>query len=219
MDPRSAIIRSCIDELAAAFADRPVEGEIRRARQAFDARRGRIYDDDALYDTHMALFLEWFALERPVSSSAGAPPVALHLAGGEMDDERQAVMWAQAHSQRSLFEVAGLSAGAMELADLVYGGRWRVSVPVALPGTDTGDIFEGRLLPWEGEVRLGPTMLFHPREARGRIHALLAESALAGGRPHPALVDDLAEMCLRHSRFRNIAVAHIYRLTDASRPR
>jgi hypothetical protein len=197
-------IPGCIDQVATRYAAVPGPGEIERARQEFDGLRGKIYDDDELYPIHMAAFLEWFVIERPLSG--GEPPVvrALREGAGGLDRE---LLRALAASHRSLFEV--LAPGPMQVADLVYGGRWRVAREQPMDAVQAGDAFEGRLIPWRGRVVFGPVFCFHPRQARPHIHQLVRQ-AEAEGRLGPSLVFSLAEMRLRYSRFRNIAVERIY---------
>ena len=66
-------ISQIIDGLATRYAAMPGEGEIERARRDFDGRRGKVYDDDDLYQTHMTHFLEWYALERVSVTPAKIP--------------------------------------------------------------------------------------------------------------------------------------------------
>lgn len=204
-------LASCIDRVATRFAGIPHEGEIERAREAFDARRGRIYDDDELFPMHMSAFLEWFVLERPIPTQ-GAPgeeetPAVQAIREKSLSPEDETLMRALAVSHRSLFEV--LEPGGVLLFDLILGGQWRVDLDRPLDGIGPGDIFEARLIPWEGEVRYGPAFLFHPRDARPHILSLLEQAEGAQGLG-VEVICTLAEMRLRHSRFRNIPVERIY---------
>lgn len=197
-------IPSCIDQVATRFADDPSEGEIQRAREEYDTRRGRVYDDDELYEGHMASFLEWYVLER---RAAGATPAELALRGA--DPPQEPLLRALATSQRSLFEVQQQRPQGLLLEDLIRGGRWQVDLERPMAGLQRSDIFEARLVPWEGRVMFGPAFCYHPGSARRQIRGLLTE-ARQQGRLGPARICELAEMRLRFSRFRNIAVDHIY---------
>ena len=201
-------IPRCIDRLATHYAGLPAAGEIERAREAFDAARGKVYDDDELHQAHMSLFLEWYVLERP--GMDGLTPVehALTTGDGVVGEDRDLLV-ALTRSQHGLFELFKLDPGAAHLFDLFLGGRWRVESASRLTGLEPGDILEARLVPWEGAVRFGPSFCFHPRPARESIHAML-DRAAEQGRLDPRMIGALAEMRLRYSRFRNIAVEHIY---------
>ncbi len=210
------VIPACIDQVATQFADRPSEGEIQRARTEYDTRRGRIYDDDELFESHMASFLEWFVLERAMDH--GAPPAVLALRDDATEQPEAELLRALAASHRSLFEMLQQRPRSVQLMDLIGGGRWRVDQDQPMEGLERGDILEARLVPWQGGVVFGPVFCFHPRAARGCIMKLIEEDLQQGG-PGPDLVFDLAEMRLRYSRFRNIAVDHIYTRDSRTRHR
>lgn len=201
---------SAMDRLTAVFAAPPWDAEVGRARQEYDQSRGGVREDDELFETHLSSFLEWYLLERSLQGEgSGEPPVFVALRGeGLTADERQSLR-ALALSYRSAFEVVDVLRRELLLADLVRGGLWRVQQDPPLEGIDPGDIFEARLVPWEGRVYFGPVFCFHPRSAREVIRALLRQ-AEAEGRLGPQMVFALAEMRLKHDRFRNIAVERIY---------
>jgi hypothetical protein len=198
-------IHDCIDKVAARFAEPPLDREIASARAEFDRSRGAVCDDEELYQGHMAAFLEWYVLERPQAS--GEPPVVQVLR--ERPDDR--LLRALALSLHGIFEVLDpvlTNPAGIRLLDLTLGGIWRVDhEPMA--GLARGDIFEARLVPWEGRVRFGPVFCFHPGPARESIHALVGRAREEGwlGRE---LVDALAQMRLKHCRCRNIPVSRIY---------
>ncbi len=204
-------IRACIDQVASRYAAFPAAGEIERAREEFDAARGRVYDDDELYDTHMGLFLEWYVLERPLVRGRTPAQVALAAGpgGGAQDVD---LLGALVKSQRSLFELIHPLEDGLLLRDLLLGGRWRVDLESPMTGLEAGEIFEARLIPWQGRILLGPVFCFHPQAAREAILSILdrARQETAGGAPDLSITFSLAEMRLRYSRFRNISVDRIY---------
>ncbi|MBK8482623.1 MAG: hypothetical protein IPL40_15915 [Proteobacteria bacterium] len=199
--------RELIDRLASQYAVRPSVGEAERARGEYDGWRGRVFEDDEIYATHIATFLEWFVLER--ATAEGLAPVVLALASGELDDAAARLACALACSYRSLFEVREVSDSMLRLADLIGGGRWQCGGDGPLPLVSAGDLMEARLVPWRGRVALGPVALFHPPGAHQAIHALLGRWR-AQGRLSARSLGPLAERCLRWGRVRNIAVERIY---------
>lgn len=209
----------CIDRVAARYARPPLDREIAAARAEFDRRRGAVCDDEELFDTHMAAFLEWYVIERPVAGDA--PPVVQALGAGQDEDlGGPGLLRALALSHRSLFEVLdpGLTKPTgVRLLDLVGGGIWRVDLESPMTGLARGDIFEARLIPWEQRVRFGPVFCFHPREARESIHALV-EQARGGGWSDQDLTFTLGQMRLQHSRCRNIPAQRVYCRRERVRP-
>lgn len=207
----AAAVGELVDRVASDYAVRPSAGEAERARSEYDRWRGRVFEDDELYPTHIATFLEWFVIERV--AAAGLTPIVSALLAGEVDPPAAQLARALACSHRSLFEVREVRAGALWLTDLIGGGRWRcggVGAPAEpLLLVSPGELMEARLVPWRGGIALGPVALFHPAGARRAIHELLARRR-AAGRLDGAVLGLLAEMYLRWGRVRNIAVERIY---------
>jgi hypothetical protein len=200
-------IPTLIDKLASIYTAPPWVEERERARGEYDALRGRVFEDDAIFESHLRSFLEWYVLERPLAE--GETPVVLALRDETTSPAERPALRSLALSHRSLFEVVDVFQSELLLADLILGGLWRIDQEDRLDGIDPGDLFEARLLPWEGRVRFGPAFCFHPRSARESIHAILRRTEEAG-QLGPGLVFALATMRLKHDRFRNIAVEHIY---------
>ncbi|MCK5800724.1 MAG: hypothetical protein KAI47_26235 [Deltaproteobacteria bacterium] len=198
-----------IDDIGTRYGAGAFDDEIRAARKDFDALRGRVFDDDTIYPTHMAFFLEWYVIERALTGREASPLVAA-LEAGEVADARRPLAEALAHSHRALFEVLRAEERGLRLYDFVGDCFWWAHLGRPWVGVVRGEIFEGRLIPWEGGVRLGPHVFYHPREAHDAIRCLV-EARSAAGRLDTSLPFDLAEMRLRESRFRNIAIDQIYR--------
>ncbi len=218
-------LATTIERLAATYTAPPWVEEMGRARREFDGLRGKVYEDDGIFENHLLAFLEWYVLERALED--GQPPVVLELRraaavcsgsaprgredGPPADPDLQ-VLRALALSYRSLFEVVDSLASSVRVHDLIRGGLWAIETGRPLDGFDPGILFEGRLCPWEGGVRFGPVFFFHPQAARESVHAVLAHAS-AEGKLEPGLIHRLAEMRLKHDRFRNIAIDRIYSLS------
>jgi len=212
LDP--AAVLALIDDVATRYAAPPWDEEIARARAAFDRSRGQVFDDEELFGEHMAAFLEWYTLERPLPG--GQPPVVadLDLAAAEgrvVPRDELALRRALRSSHRTLLELRELLPGGLRLLDMIGGGFWRVERLAPRDGLRPKEIFEGRLVPWAGKVVLGPVCWWHPPQAASLIHSIVREAA-GRGLLGPDLVDRLAGMRLKHSRFRNIAISRIYAL-------
>ncbi len=206
-----------VDGIASIFSTPAWEEEISKARLEFDKLRGKIYDDEELYKKHIASFLEWFILERPLPD--GMTPVehhyqkVAHQCAHQPNEDlfiKKDRLASLAISHRSLFLVLKSKASRLLLKDIIGGGHWKIE---GLNGSSNGllpqEVFEGRLFPWQGTVRLGPVTWFHPREAIEWILKLVIHSQQSG-RLGPELVGEFAKMRLKYSRFRNIPMHRIY---------
>ena len=201
-----------IEYLAGDYMGAAHSRQVAAARWEYDSRRGRVFDDEGgLFEEHLRAFVEWYLAEH---ADGGVPPAIQALRSRKLPEAERLACRALAASYRSLFVVRSVQVQTNDKAallfDFVRGGRWRASCSALPVGPETGDIFEGRVLPWQGGVCLGPTMLFHPRGAAAAIRRLV-ERRCRGGLLNDQLVCDLARMRTRLARSSHIKAAQIYR--------
>jgi hypothetical protein len=182
------------------------------ARQEYEERRGKVHEDEDLWERWSAAFVEWFVIER-VGAGDELPPAArsLRRARGDGDADAAAIIAALLRSHRSLFEVRELGAQRVEVLDLLGGGAFSVVEPRAMHGVEVGDVVELRLVGWEGQVWFGRTFVFHPKDARAAIldHA---RALLARGQSRRDVIDHVAALRVRVNRYRHVAPARVYEL-------
>ena len=201
------LVHLLLDELAQGFAARHRD-EAARAKDEYFDRAGKVFEDDGeLFEARMASFLEWCVLERRLAD--GRPPV-LHALAVERDDARQLALSSLACSHRSLFDVAHVEGSALELEDVIGGGRFRVLERRSTVGFEIGDIVEARLV-WAGQgVVFGKTFLFHPRDAREQVLAHV-DASIERKAPPDDVMFLLSRLHLRWRRLGHVPAAKIYR--------
>jgi hypothetical protein len=200
-----------IEELYAQHASDPAAAGA--ARREYEEQRGRVHQDDELWEAWSAAFVEWYVVER-VAPGAAAPPAAATYHALPAGDPRAAVVAALLTSHRSLFEVRALGAGGrgrIELLDLLGGAVFAVHERRALHGVEIGDVAELRLVGVGGEVRLGRTFVYHPKAARAAIVAR-ARELLGGGASRRAAIDHVAQLRVHVTRYRHMPAARVYEL-------
>ena len=198
-----AVLSDLIASCGAANSD-----EIGAARNDFDTRRGKVFEDEELWERWTRSFLEWYVLERPTGPN-NVPPVAIAMQN-ETDPERTAHLQAWLTSHRSVFEVLELGEGRAELLDIVGGARFSVSEKRVLHGVLAKDIVEARLVGVAGEVHFGRTFCFHPRGIEGSIRRI-ATGLQNKGTPTAAILDQLANLRVRCTRYKHLKPARIYK--------
>lgn len=195
---------------AIGFAARD-EAETVRAKEEWSERAGRVFDDDQLYEERTTAFLEWYALERPLSD--GRVPAEHLLAQEPLAESEARWLKALATAHRSLFEVREARPGQIVLDDLLAGGAFAVTERRRLPGVEPGELFEARLV---ANVITPPELLFtrafqfHPREAHPQIKRL-AERARKAGDPRVETLFRLLRLRIKALRYGHIAADKIYR--------
>ena len=180
------------------------------ARREYEERRGRVHQDDELWEAWSAAFVEWYVVERVAAGSALPPAVETYRAL-PAEDPRALVVKALVTSHRSLFEVRSMARGRVELLDLLGGAELAVDEQRALHGVEVGDVAELRLIGVAGEVRFGRTFIYHPKSARAAIVAR-ARDQLAKGATRRDVIDHIAQLRVRVTRYRHMPAARVYEL-------
>lgn len=196
----AAQLEAAIDELYARYTTDDNAASI--ARREYEDRRGKVHQDDPLWEAWSSAFVEWFVIER-VPPGETLPPAAR--------DREDPIVRALVTSHRSLFEVRGLAAGRIEVLDLLGGAELEVSEQRALHGVEVGDVAELRLVGVGGEVRFGRTFIYHPKAARGAI-VERARHMLAKGSSRRDVIDQMAQLRIQITRYRHMPVARVYEI-------
>jgi hypothetical protein len=208
--PNPARLEAVIDRLIADHTGDAAE--VLAAREGYEERRGKVHQDEELWERWSAAFVEWFVLER-IRPGADLPPAvgSLREARDAGDDEAAAIIAAVLRSHRSLFEIRALAPGAIEVLDLLGGGAFVVNEPRAMHGVEVGDVAELRLVGWADAVWFGRTFVFHPKAARSAIldHA---RALIEAGQSRRDVIDHVAALRVRVTRYRHVAPAKVYEL-------
>lgn len=159
------------EELIRFASEGRLDDELRLAKGQYVTRTGELFESDPSFERRLASFLEWYALDRPLSFAPDKRPVHLfleHLAQTNAPERAHGLM-GLAQTKLSLFEFNKVKDGHLNVLDLLAGEKIKVSERRRVMGMESGDIFEGRLVPDEGTLIFTDTFAFHPREARRAI--------------------------------------------------
>lgn len=204
----SAFLGQVLDELVAEHTTD--ETAVVAARKLYEERRGRVFEDEELWEVWSAGFVEWLVVEY-VAPGASLPAAASSLVRARAAGEarRAAAIRAWLTSHRSLWSVEKLGAGYVELFDLLGGARVRVDEPRAMHGVAIGEVAELRVIGFEGEARFGRAFLFHPRGTR---EALIEQARLVTGEggDRRAVLDHAAMLRQKVLRYRHVPPARLY---------
>lgn len=210
----AADVTALMERISADYAEGEPARLAAEARDSYLLATGRVHEGDRSFDERMALFMEWFLLDRPLGSGQETPAhrwAVDHAAA--LDPRSRALLLGLCTSHRSLFCRVGADDAQRLLADdLLYGIRWVVTAPDGLPGVDVGDVYEGRLVGYAGEVHFTAAFCYHPREAAQRIRHYMERVRDRRMAPGPSLLDELMCMRLAYDRAEGAPVNAIYRL-------
>ena len=209
------MIHGLLDRLAQRFGEGEHKLEAMRAREEYFDRAGKVFDDDAeLFEGRVASFLEWYLLERPMTTGGVAPAaralVESSLPGREQPPEERVALASLSTSHRSLFALTRLEDRDLEIEDLIGGASFQVVERRTTIGISPGDVFEARLI-WDGSaVVFGRTFLFHPPDAREVVLGWV-EKAVAGGTARDEILFHLSRQYVRWHRLGHVGAAKVYR--------
>jgi len=186
------------------------------ARHDYESRRGKVHQDDELWEAWSAAFVEWYVVERVAGGTAGdgqrvPPAVATYRELSASGDPRAAIVRALITSHRSLYEIVAMPPGRIELVDVLGGAAIHVAEQRTLHGVEIGDVAELRLVGVGGAVQFGRTFIYHPKAARAAI-VDRARAMLAKGIARRDVIDEIAQLRTLSSRYRHMPPARVYEL-------
>jgi hypothetical protein len=205
----AALLDEVIETLYARHTTDPEAAS--SARREYEDRRGKVHQEDELWEPWSAAFVEWYVVERVPSGERHPPAVATYRELAAAGDPRAAVVRALVTSQRSLFEIRAMARGQVELLDLLGGAVFHVDEQRALHGVEVGHVAELRLVGIAGEIQFGRTFIYHAKAARVAI-VERARAMLAGGSSRRDVIDHIAQLRVQVTRYRHMPVARVYEL-------
>lgn len=181
------------------------------ARREYEERRGKVHQEDELWEPWSAAFVEWYVVERVAPGQDVPAAVQSYREFAAANDPRAEVVRALVTSQRSLYEIRAIAKGRIELLDLLGGAVFNVDEQRALHGVEVGDVAELRLVGIAGEIQFGRTFIYHAKAARSAI-VERARALLAGGATRRDVIDQIAQLRVQVTRYRHMPVARVYEL-------
>lgn len=148
-----------------------LDAELRKAKAEYVDLTGELFESDPSFERRLASFLEWYTLDRGLSFEPNKKPVHLYLEqlAQEQGPETVAPCKDLAQTTLSLFEFKKAKGGFLHVIDLLTGEKLRITERRKVVGLDSGDIFEGRMIPYQDGVIFSDTFAFHPREASATL--------------------------------------------------
>ncbi len=205
-----------LEQIAGGYADGEPAALAAEAREEFLRATGRVHEGDRSFDERMALFMEWFLLDRPLPPTGRTPAELWASRHSEALEPRlRELLLGLMASHRSLFLALGPPGGRdpnrLLVDDLLRGFRWPVTTPGGLPGVREGDVLEGRIFGLGGDVHFTTAFCYHPREVALRIRRHLERMNERRRDMGPGLLDELMSLRLAYDRAEDAPASSIYR--------
>ena len=121
------------------------------AKQEYQKIAGEIYEDDKFYENRMGLFLEWFIFDRLMPIKNLTLIESMTNGNTQLALENFTVFKDFSQSIHSLFIIKKIRQDDVIVQDLFSGEKYEVNEPQSKIIFQPKDIFDGRVLPFEGE--------------------------------------------------------------------
>ena len=167
----SARLTALLERISVDYLDGPEARLAAAAREEFLTETGRVHEGDPAFDNRMAQFMEWFLLDRPLTSGEATPcECYVRRHRDALSPEQRRDLLALGCSHRSLFTLAARQGSQrFVIDDLLYGMRWLVTDSEGLPGLGPNDVFEARLVGFSQEVHFTAAFCYHPGDVAQRV--------------------------------------------------
>ena len=201
--------------LAWASKDRD---DIVAAKHDYFAATGEVFEDDSCIESRMQSFFNWYLLDRARGEPKLTPAQRfLKEEGATLAGAEKAVFMGFTSSRHSLYEIKKIGVGLIrvreelvKLRDAFTGDDFLVTERRKLPGLQSGDLIEARLLPVGDQLHFSTAFTYHPRQVRAQVLKEIKKRKKAGTLEARGFVWELERMALHIERFKNLPAETIY---------
>ena len=208
-----AVFHRVYDDVVRFASTGPLAQELFEARADYIKRTGELFESDAWFERRIVAFLEWYVLDRSLQSAPDKTPVALYLERELGQPEDRVHVEALRQSTSALFELLRARPEHLIVRDLLSGTKYTVHEPQHPFGMESGDIFEARVVPFEGTLRFSEAVTLHPRSVRRIILKALKKfrkSAAQDRDSRMAMVHRVTFLTNRCERYRHMEPRQIF---------
>jgi len=188
--------------------------EVFEAKEEYFNKAGRVFEDDAEFESRMNIFMDWYIFDRDLPG-VDLPPVKYYFNQNQTQFKNEELsiykdLCTTVHSLFQLKRKKWFSKGVV-IKDLFTGKKYTVHNPEMSLGLNKGDLFEARVIPFKGQFEFSTGFCFHPLEMKSFILKEIKKVRYQEKSRHTKLILQLSQMKLNQLRFAHIDVNEIYR--------
>lgn len=187
--------------------------EVFKAKEDYFEKAGIIFEDDPEFEQRMSIFMDWYLFERDLPG-VDLPPIKHYFRKNKdkMADREVAIYRDFCSTVHSLFRMSRMTWNkrGLVITDLFTRKTYKVMDPEINKGFARGDLFEARLIPFEGTYEFSRGFCFHPIETEGFILDEIKKVRFQDQKRQTKLILQLSQMKLKHLRYNHIDIRHIY---------
>ncbi len=187
--------------------------EVYNAKQEYFEKAGVVYEDDSEFEQRMCIFMDWYLFDRDLPG-VDLPPIKYYFKKNKdrfnTDESRiYKDFCATIHSVFRLKRFTWKRDGLV-IRDLFSNKNHTVKDSELNQGFTRGDLFEARIIPFQGRYEFSRGFCFHPAEMQSFICSEIKKVRYQDKSRQTKLILQLASMKLKHLRFQHIDIRHIY---------
>jgi hypothetical protein len=202
-----------LDPVIEEFTSGDYYREVYDAKEEYFEKAGRVYEDDSEFEERMQLFMDWYIFDRDLRGVDLSPIRFYYRRNKEHLSESDSQIYRELcqtiHSIYRLKRKAFFGGGFL-VTDLFTKKTYRVYDSHLERGFNAGDLFEGRLITFQGKQYFSKGFCFHPVEMQkfilGEIKKVRAQDVTRQNK----LILQFSAMKLKHMRYQHISIEHIY---------
>ena len=187
--------------------------EVYNAKLEYFEKAGVVFEDDPEFDQRMCLFMDWYIFDRDLPG-VDLPPIKYYFRQNRdrFSNEELNIYKDFCSTIHSIFRLKRhtLFGANLVVEDLFSNKAYTVSDLEKNRAFTRGDIFEGRIVPFKGELEFSKGFCFHPTDMESFILSEIKKVRFQEKARQTKLILQLAAMKLKSERFNHIDIRHIY---------
>jgi hypothetical protein len=162
------MIRENINQLIEEITRDHQPDDIYQAKKDFQKISGELFEDDKSYESRMGAFLEWYTFDRICPESA-TTPLQRYLKNTSITPESRELAEAISQSIHALFIAKKIKNDCVIVVDIMDNEKYQVLENDGSILFNADDLFEGRLIPYNGQYYFTDHFCYHPKPTVGFI--------------------------------------------------
>ncbi len=200
-----------LDPVVEMFSTGEYYNELFNAKKEYFERAGVVYEDDLEFESRMNIFMDWYVFDRDLPG-VDLPPIKFYFRKqtDSFTADESEIYKGFCNTIHSIFYLNKVSKGSVYVEDLFSEKKYEVKDPEINLGFMNGDIFESRLIPFNGTYEFSKGFCFHPVEMEKFIMGEIKKVRYQDKARQTKLILQLSAMKLKHTRYQHINIKHIY---------
>lgn len=204
------MFRKYLDKIIQAVTSEECSEELAAAKKEYFSSTGEVFDDDKSFESRMISFVEWYSFDRILKKYQKTPIEYFINANVQtLNDDEKAIYNGFLKNIHSVFYVKKIKKNNIIIKNLSDSKKFSIQENDSSMFFQKGDIFEARLMPFNGTYHFSGSFCFHPKELYKKIKKELKKSN-DNEKEKKAFLHRLSYMSLKFERSRLISSKDIY---------